>query len=61
MHPDRPARHGWPVVRECSGTGYRAPVFYGNLWEKTVSHACLQEYCFVLREINLRKPPGVYR
>ena len=45
--------------------GVRAPVFYGNLREKTgetVFHEYLHEACFVLTEIseNLWKPPGVY-
>ena len=30
----------------------RAPVFYRNLWKKTVFHQYLQEMCFVLTEIS---------
>ena len=39
----------------------RAPVFCGNLQEKTVFHECLQEACFVLTLISesLRNLPGV--
>ena len=40
--------------------GVQTPVFYGNLWDKTVFHEYLQEACFVLTEIsnNIQKVTG---
>ena len=37
--------------------GLRAPVFYGNLREKTVFHEYLQEACFALTEISENNYP----